>query len=158
MGGSVSGLYPVIELIGGNWKKLMAALVWRKLPPEVIDGPALPSAEVFEPLLRSAGDGDSGFFGVSMTEPPEFKPVRIFNGLISAFPSEFGDIVIIEPPDKPKRGTLSSFFGTILIPPPHIRNSPRPAAVASLSDGPNGLELVDTDVGAPNGSGSDVIG
>lgn len=160
----------------------MAAVDWQlKLPPDVINGPALPNAGVvadavvdlaFAPELRSAGDGDFVFFGVSIIEPPEFKPVRMFSGLLLVLPSAFGDIVIIEPPDKPKRGTESSFFGKIFTPPPHMRNSPR---VASFNDGPKEKLLLefdavednednavadatDIDGGAANDNGNDVNG
>lgn len=71
--------------------------------------------------LKSAGvPGDNGRLGVSITDPPEFKPVRIFIGLGSAFGSLGGEMFIIDPPDRPNRGCVSSDFGTILIAPPHI--------------------------------------
>lgn len=68
-------------------------------------------------------DVDDDFFGTSMNEPPDSRPARILNGLGSAFiESGDGEIEMIDPPDEPNRGTVSSLRATILMSPPHICN------------------------------------
>lgn len=63
------------------------------------DVPMLLSEDFDE--LKSAGVlGDKVRFGVSITDPPEFKPVRMFIGL----GSDGGEILMIDPPESPNRG------------------------------------------------------
>lgn len=107
----------MIELIGGNWKKL--PIICMLVGCRVDFGVMMLSGEHDDAF--DDDDEDNGFLGTSIIEPPDNRPERILSGLGSGIDeSGDGDIEIIEPPDDPNRGTDSSLRATILMSPPHI--------------------------------------